>query len=72
MRCQDNRTSCGFERAVVTAHLELCKLGTSDVYAVQACITLYRIHYPRISTDDARRFVAEWIDRGTGDQSEAE
>jgi len=71
MRAEDSRIDCRCERAVVTAYLELRELGTSDVYAVQACITLYRIHHPQSSTNDARRRVTEWIDRGTGSRKGA-
>jgi len=30
--------------------------------AFQACTTLYRIHHPEASLNEARRLVAEWID----------
>jgi hypothetical protein len=30
--------------------------------AFQACTTLYRIHHPESSMNEARRLVAEWID----------
>ena len=53
----------GCERAIVTAYLELRELGASDLYSFQACTTLYRIHHPRASSDEAHRLVAEWIDR---------
>ena len=59
MRAEDSRIDCRCERAVVTAYSELRELGTSDVYAVQACIILYRIRHPQSSTNDARRRVAE-------------
>ena len=31
--------------------------------AFQACTTLYRIHHPEASMNEARRLVAEWIDQ---------
>jgi hypothetical protein len=50
------------ERAVVTAYRELRGVGSDDLQAFQACTTLYRIHHPESSLDEARRLVAEWID----------
>ncbi len=50
------------ERAVVTAYGELRALGTGDMAAFGACTTLYRIHHPEASLNEARRLVAEWID----------
>lgn len=50
------------ERAVVTAYRELCDLGTPDLDAFRACTTLYRIHHPESSLNEARRLVAEWVD----------
>ncbi len=50
------------ERAVVTAYLDLRARGTADMSAFQACTTLYRIHHPEASVNEARRLVAEWID----------
>ena len=50
------------ERAVVTAYRELRVVGTPDLDAFQACTTLYRIHHPEASMNEARRLVAEWID----------
>lgn len=50
------------ERAVVTAYRELRSLGTADMNAFGACTTLYRIHHPEASLNEARRLVAEWID----------
>jgi hypothetical protein len=50
------------ERAVVTAYRELRVVGTADLDAFQACTTLYRIHHPEASVNEARRLVAEWID----------
>lgn len=50
------------ERAVVTAYRDLRVLGTDDLAAFKACTTLYRIHHPEASIDEARRLVAEWID----------
>ncbi len=50
------------ERAVVTAYRDLRAHGCADVSAFQACTTLYRIHHPEASLNEARRLVAEWID----------
>lgn len=50
------------ERAVVTAYSELRDCGTLDIQAFHACTTLYRIHHPEASIDEARHLVAEWID----------
>jgi hypothetical protein len=50
------------ERAVVTAYRELRDIGTDDMSAFQACTSLYRIHHPEASVNEARRLVAEWID----------
>ena len=33
-----------------------------DMDAFRACTTLYRIHHPEASLNEARRLVAEWID----------
>ena len=50
------------ERAVVTAYRELRDIGTPDLDAFRACTTLYRIHHPESSLNEARRLVAEWVD----------
>jgi hypothetical protein len=50
------------ERAVVTAYRELRETGTGDLMAFRACTTLYRVHHPEASVQEARRLVAEWID----------
>lgn len=50
------------ERAVLTAYRDLRGHGTPDPHAFQACTTLYRIHHPEASLNEARRLVAEWID----------
>ena len=50
------------ERAVVTAYRELRGFGNADPDAFRACTTLYRIHHPEASLNEARRLVAEWID----------
>jgi len=50
------------ERAVVTAYRELRGCGTPDMQAFHACTTLYRIHHPESSINEARRLVSEWID----------
>ncbi len=58
------------ERAVITAYSELRERGTDDMSAYVACTTLYRIHHPEASLNEARRLVAEWVDhhldRSTG------
>ena len=54
------------ERAVVTAYSELRQLGTPDMDAFVACTTLYRIHHPEASLNEARRLVAEWVDQHLG------
>ncbi len=50
------------ERAVVTAYRELRETGSDDFSAFRACASLYRIHHPESSADEARRLVSEWID----------
>jgi hypothetical protein len=50
------------ERAVVTAYRDLRQCGTDDLSAFRACTTLYRIHHPESSLNEARLLVAEWID----------
>jgi hypothetical protein len=50
------------ERAVVTAYRELRDTGADDLSAFRACTTLYRVHHPEASVQEARRLVAEWID----------
>ena len=50
------------ERAVVTAYRDLCSFGVADLNAFHSCATLYRIHHPEASLNEARRLVAEWID----------
>ncbi len=50
------------ERAVVTAYRELRETGSDDLAAFRACTTLYRVHHPESSVQEARRLVAEWID----------
>ena len=50
------------ERAVITAYRELRVHGNADPEAFRACTTLYRIHHPESSLNEARRLVAEWID----------
>ncbi|HEX3992541.1 MAG TPA: hypothetical protein VHX39_15335, partial [Acetobacteraceae bacterium] len=49
------------EAAVVTAYSELRQHGTDDMAAFVACTTLYRIHHPEASLNEARRLVAEWV-----------
>jgi len=50
------------ERAVITAYRDLRAHGADDLSAFGACTTLYRIHHPEASVNEARRLVAEWID----------
>jgi hypothetical protein len=50
------------EAVVITAYSELRSLGTDDMGAFVACTTLYRIHHPESSLDEARLLVAEWVD----------
>ena len=57
------------ERAVITAYRELRGLGTPDLDAFRACTTLYRIHHPEASLNEARRLVAEWVDHHVTRQS---
>jgi hypothetical protein len=59
------------ERAVITAYQELRDVGTADVTAFHACTTLYRIHHPEASLNEARRLVSEWIDHHVVRKSEA-
>ncbi|MCH4090243.1 hypothetical protein [Acetobacter sp.] len=57
-----SRIARNCERAVITAYQELKLVGTNDVSAFNACTTLYRIHHPESSLNEARRLVSEWID----------
>ncbi len=50
------------ERAVVSAYRDLRRLGVADLNAFHSCATLYRIHHPEASLDEARWLIAEWID----------
>jgi hypothetical protein len=50
------------ERAVITAYGELRAHGAADPDAFRACTTVYRMHHPEASLNEARRLVAEWID----------
>lgn len=70
MRSDDGQIARRCERAVVTAYRDLRTLGTDDMGAFQACTTLYRIHHPEASLNEARRLVAEWVDHHVvrGDQ----
>lgn len=47
---------------MITAYRDLRALGTPDLQAFGACTTLYRIHHPEASLNEARRLVSEWID----------
>ena len=62
MERETNRSGRSCENAVVAAYRDLRGLGTADLEAFHACTTLYRIHHPEASLDEARRLVAEWID----------
>ena len=46
----------------MTAYRELRVRGNADLDCFSACTTLYRIHHPEASLNEARRLVAEWID----------
>ncbi len=46
----------------MTAYKDLRALGNADMDSFKACTTLYRIHHPEASLNEARRLVAEWID----------
>ncbi len=50
------------ERAVVNAYRELRAFGNADLDSFRACTTLYRIHHPEASLDEARLLVAEWVE----------
>jgi len=58
----DERIARRCERAVVTAYRELRAFNVGDLDAFHACATLYRIHHPEASMNEARRLVAEWVD----------
>lgn len=62
MACDTSEAGRRCERAVVAAYSDLRALGTGDLDAFRACTTLYRIHHPEASLNEARRLVAEWID----------
>ncbi|MFT8675971.1 MAG: hypothetical protein ABF990_00555 [Acetobacter sp.] len=62
MATEPSRIARKCERAVITAYKELRDVGTADVTAFNSCTTLYRIHHPEASLDEARRLVSEWID----------
>lgn len=57
-----SRIARNCERAVMTAYRELRLKGTGEIPAFNACTTLYRIHHPESSVNEARRLVSEWID----------
>jgi hypothetical protein len=42
---------------------DLHTLGSDEITAFRACTTLYLIHHPNASLREARRLVAEWLDR---------
>jgi hypothetical protein len=70
---ETSQTGRNCERAVVVAYRELRAFGTRDIDAFRACTTLYRIHHPEASLNEARRMVAEWIDHHVvrGDRGDA-
>lgn len=70
MAAELSRIARKCERAVITAYQELRDVGTADVTAFHACTTLYRIHHPESSLNEARRLVSEWIDHHVVRQSE--
>ena len=69
-RADESKIARRCERAVVTAYRDLCRFGVADLNAFHSCATLYRIHHPEASLNEARRLVAEWIDHHVvrGDQ----
>ncbi len=62
MERETSEPAGGCEQAVVAAYRDLLAHGTGDFNAFRACTTLYRIHHPEASLNEARRLVAEWID----------
>ena len=62
MRHDPSQAGRRCERAVVAAYRDLRGFGIADPDAFRACTTLYRIHHPEASLNEARRLVAEWID----------
>lgn len=68
---QDTDIARRCERAVVTAYRELRHVGSDDLSAFQACTALYRIHHPEATVNEARRLVAEWVDRHLGRRQDA-
>ena len=62
MERETSRSGRRCERAVIAAYRDLRALGTHDLDAFSACTTLYRIHHPEASLNEARRLVAEWVD----------
>ncbi|GBQ98975.1 hypothetical protein AA23498_3377 [Acetobacter nitrogenifigens DSM 23921 = NBRC 105050] len=62
MVVETSRIARKCERAVITAYQELKVVGINEVSAFNACTTLYRIHHPEASVNEARRLVSEWID----------
>ncbi len=61
-RTGESRIGRHCERAVVSAYRDLRRLGVADLNAFHSCATLYRIHHPEASLEEARRLTAEWID----------
>lgn len=57
-----NRIHRKCEKAIITAYEELREIGHTDVQAFNSCTTLYRIHHPESSINEARLLVSEWID----------
>jgi hypothetical protein len=48
--------------------------GVPDMSAFMACTTLYRVHHPEATVNEARRLVAEWVDHHVvqGQQTETD
>ncbi len=61
-RIDESKIGRRCERAVVTAYRDLRRHGVADLNAFHSCATLYRIHHPEASLEEARRLTAEWID----------
>ena len=66
---QDSPSARRCGRSGVTAYRERHGHGNANMDAFRACTTLYRIHHPEASLNEARRLVAEWIDHHVVQQS---
>jgi hypothetical protein len=42
---------------------DLTAMGSDEISAFHTCTTLYLIYHPTASLQEARRLVAEWLDR---------